>query len=71
MSSRAWLDGAGGSHRAHSAPRGLMDTGIFISDDAVTVVGTPMLPNKSLQPTEHSAAAELVRWARDWRSFNI
>jgi hypothetical protein len=48
-----------------------MDTGIFISDDAVTVVGTPMLPNKSLQPTEHSAAAELVRWARDWRSFTI
>jgi len=50
---------------------GLMDTGTFVSNDAVTVVGTPMLPDKSLQPTEHSAAAELVRWARDWRSFNI
>jgi len=49
----------------------VMDTGTFISDDAVTVVGTPMLSNKSLQPTEHSAAAELVRWARDWSSFNI
>jgi len=48
-----------------------MDTGTFVSNDAVTVVGTPMLPDKSLQPTEHSAAAELVRWARDWRSFNI
>ena len=71
MSGRAWLDGAGGSYRAHSAPRGLMDTGTFVSNDAVTVVGTPMLPDKSLQPTEHSAAAELVRWARDWRSFNI
>jgi hypothetical protein len=40
-----------------------MAAALYMSDDSVRVVGTPMLPNKPLQPSAQGAAAELVRRA--------